>query len=118
MKNYSNPTDPHCTTRADRDSALSVAEHLGISTFVICDFRTQYHDTILTSIYDGYQKGITPNPDVLCNTQIKFKLFLEQALSLGCDYVATGHYAQITHDTHYHLHRGIDNTKDQSYFLS
>lgn len=141
MKNYSDPDNPNCTTRQDRDSALKVAEHLGIKTFIIFDFRTEYEERIINYIYEGYKSGITPNPDVFCNNLIKFDLFLEQALKLGCDYVATGHYARKTHkqtetsdrDGHpspeerlsdegegsgVRLQRAIDKTKDQSYFLA
>ena len=89
MKNYANPEDPHCTTRQDRDSAIKVAEHLGIKTFIIFDFRKEYEERIINYIYEGYKSGITPNPDVFCNNLIKFDLFLEEALKLGCDYVAT-----------------------------
>lgn len=119
MKNYADESNPHCQTRQDRDSALQVAQHLGIKTFIIFDFRKQYRDTIVDYIIRGYESGITPNPDILCNSEIKFKLFLDHALDLGCHYIATGHYAQIDHtDTWYHLLRWTDHHKDQSYFLS
>ena len=93
MKNYSEPENPHCTTRIDRDMAIKVAEHLGIKTFIIFDFRKEYEERIINYIYEWYKSGITPNPDIFCNNLIKFDLFLEEALKLGCDYVATGHYA-------------------------
>lgn len=115
MKNYSEPDNPHCTTRIDRDMAIKVAEHLGIKTFIIFDFRKEYQERIIDYIYDGYKKWLTPNPDVFCNNLIKFDLFLEQAIKLWCDYVATGHYAIIKDNI---LYRGKDNNKDQSYFLS
>ena len=115
MKNYSEPENPHCTTRIDRDMAIKVAEHLGIKTFIIFDFRQEYQERIIDYIYDGYQQWLTPNPDVFCNNLIKFDLFLEQAKKLWCDYVATGHYAIIKD---HKLYRGKDKTKDQSYFLS
>jgi tRNA-specific 2-thiouridylase len=82
MKNYAEPENPHCHTRQDRDMALKVAQHLGIKTFIIFDFRHEYHDRIISYIYETYKKGITPNPDVYCNSLIKFDLFLEQALDL------------------------------------
>lgn len=82
MKNYAQPDNPHCTTRQDRDMAIKVAEYLGIKTFIIFDFRKEYQERIIDYIYEGYLKGITPNPDVFCNNLIKFDLFLEQALSL------------------------------------
>ncbi len=124
MKNYSEPDNPHCTTRIDRDMAIKVAEHLGIKTFIIFDFRQEYQERIIDYIYDGYQQWLTPNPDVFCNNLIKFDLFLEQAKRLWCDYVATGHYAiigpPVKGDTAKPrgLFRGKDKTKDQSYFLS
>ena len=119
MKNYVDESNPHCQTRQDRDMALQVAQHLGITTFIIFDFRQQYQETIVHYIIQGYESGITPNPDILCNSEIKFKLFLDRALDLGCQYIATGHYAQITYtDVWYHLLRGADHHKDQSYFLS
>jgi tRNA-uridine 2-sulfurtransferase len=115
MKNYSEPDNPHCTTRMDRDMAIKVAEHLGIKTFIIFDFRKEYQERIIDYIYDGYKKWLTPNPDVFCNNLIKFDLFLEQAIKLWCEYIATGHYAIIKDNL---LYRGKDNNKDQSYFLS
>ena len=115
MKNYSEPDNPQCTTRQDRDMAIKVAEHLGIKTFIIFDFRKEYQERIIDYIYDGYKKWLTPNPDVFCNNLIKFDLFLEQALRLWYDYIATGHYAIIKDNI---LYRGKDNNKDQSYFLS
>ena len=130
MKNYSEPDNPHCQTRQDRDMAIKVAEHLGIKQFIIFDFRTEYHDRIIQYIYDGYKAGITPNPDVFCNNLIKFDLFLEQALAMGCDAIATGHYARSLPPWQGPLTRGnerrvgvgllrwADKTKDQSYFLS
>lgn len=119
MKNYADESNPNCETKADRDMAIKVAQHLWITTFVIFDFRKQYHDTVVQYIYDGYKAGITPNPDILCNSEIKFKLFLEEGKKLGCDYMATGHYARIRHDENgYHLLKGVDENKDQSYFLA
>ena len=115
MKNYSEPENPHCTTRIDRDMAIKVAEHLGIKTFIIFDFRKEYKERIIDYIYEWYKSGITPNPDIFCNNLIKFDLFLEEALKLGCDYVATGHYAIKNDDK---LFRWLDHTKDQSYFLA
>lgn len=138
MKNYADESNPNCHTREDRDIAMKVAQHLGIKTFVIFDFRKEYEEHIIRYIYEGYQQGITPNPDVLCNTMVKFDLFLEAGLHLGCDAVATGHYARIiSHvksppeggkgqkkvvghpsEKYFSLLKGIDSNKDQSYFLS
>jgi tRNA-specific 2-thiouridylase len=119
MKNYTEPDNPHCHTREDRNMALRVADHLGLDTFVITDFRTEYQERIIDYIYSEYRAGRTPNPDVLCNSLVKFDLFLEKALSLGCDGVAMGHYARVKCvNDQYQLLRGVDLTKDQSYFLS
>jgi len=115
MKNYAEPSNPQCHTREDRNMAIKVAQHLEIDTFIIFDFRQQYKDRIIDYIYQQYEKGVTPNPDVLCNSLIKFDLFLKKAKELGCHAIATGHYA----GKEWHkLLRGKDRTKDQSYFLS
>lgn len=126
MKNYAEPENPHCHTRQDRDMAIRVAHHLGIDTFVIFDFRTQYYERIISYIYKGYEQWRTPNPDVLCNSLIKFDLFLQKAKELWCDAIATWHYAVISKTlqspssttTIYSLSKWKDTTKDQSYFLS
>ncbi|MBU1203128.1 tRNA 2-thiouridine(34) synthase MnmA [Patescibacteria group bacterium] len=120
MKNFSEKVNikGDCPWKEDRLMAYRVATYLKIpiQTF---DFQKQYHDKIVDYIFKTYQKGQTPNPDVLCNNEIKFKLFLEQAKKLGFDKIATGHYAQIKEDKNgYHLLRGKDPNKDQSYFLS
>lgn len=119
MKNYADENNPDCHTRQDRNMAVKVSQHLWITTFVIFDFRQAYHDTIIQYIYDSYHQGLTPNPDILCNTEVKFKLFLEEWIKLWCDYVATGHYVRKQEKNWiYTLHKGIDTNKDQSYFLS
>lgn len=120
MKNYADESNPDCHTRQDRDMALKVSQYLGIQTFVIFDFRKQYHEQIISYIYDTYKQWLTPNPDILCNTLVKFKLFLDEWIKLGCDYVATGHYARIKklEDGSTQLLKWIDQKKDQSYFLS
>ncbi|USN54244.1 MAG: hypothetical protein H6765_06800 [Candidatus Peribacteria bacterium] len=82
MKNYADESNPNCHTREDRNMAIKVAQHLGIKTFVIFDFREEYDEKIIQYIYAGYQAGATPNPDVLCNSEIKFQLFLQKALDL------------------------------------
>jgi len=82
-----------CSKRDSRDAAL-VAQKLKIP-FYIWDFRKQYEKKVIKYMIDGYKKGLTPNPDVMCNKEIKFGLFLERALKLGADYVATGHYARL-----------------------
>jgi len=119
MKNYADETNPQCHTREDRDMALKVAAHLGIKTFIIFDFRKEYDERIIQYIYDGYKQWLTPNPDVLCNSLVKFDLFLAEAKKLWCDGVATGHYARVSCKKDiYYLSKWVDTNKDQSYFLS
>lgn len=111
--------DGNCPTRTDLDEAKKVADFLGIQLFTF-DFTVEYEKLIMEYIFEGYRKGITPNPDVLCNSLVKFDLFLKEAISYGFDYVATGHYARIEKDTNgvCHLLKGNDPNKDQSYFLA
>jgi tRNA-specific 2-thiouridylase len=119
MKNYADTSNPNCQTKQDRDDAIAVARHLGIKTFLIQDFCKEYDERILQYIYRSYAAWLTPNPDVFCNSEVKFDLFLELAVSLGCDAVATGHYARVVHDNNYYtLLKWVDSSKDQSYFLS
>jgi len=119
MKNYADEQNPDCHTRQDRNMAIKVSQFLDIKTFIIFDFREEYQRSIISYIYETYKQGLTPNPDILCNTLIKFKLFLEEWKRLGCDIVATGHYARIQQDASwYHLLKWKDENKDQSYFLS
>ncbi|MFA5098967.1 MAG: tRNA 2-thiouridine(34) synthase MnmA [Candidatus Paceibacterota bacterium] len=101
-----------CSKRDSRDAAL-VAQKLKIP-FYVWDFRKQYEKKVIEYMIDGYKKGLTPNPDVMCNKEIKFGLFLEKALKLGADYVATGHYVKIKNGN---LFIAKDKNKDQSYFL-
>jgi len=120
MKNFSEKVNikGECPWKEDRLMAYRVASYLKvpIQTF---DFETEYHNKIVNYIFESYQAGLTPNPDVLCNNEIKFKLFLDQASKLGFDKIATGHYAQIKEDKDgFHLLRGKDSNKDQSYFLA
>ncbi|MDD3262722.1 MAG: tRNA 2-thiouridine(34) synthase MnmA [Candidatus Absconditabacteria bacterium] len=117
MKNYVSDSGT-CTTYDDSQEAIKVADFLGIELLSF-DMQQEYNDRIIQYIYDGYSKGITPNPDVLCNSLIKFDVFLERALALGFDKIAMGHYARIVEDGgQYKLFRGIDYNKDQSYFLA
>ncbi len=111
--------DGNCPTRTDLDEAKKVADFLGIQLFTF-DFTVEYEKLIMDYIFEWYRKGITPNPDVLCNSLVKFDLFLKEAISYGFDYVATGHYARIEKDTAgiCHLLKGNDPNKDQSYFLA
>ncbi|MBU1927062.1 MAG: tRNA 2-thiouridine(34) synthase MnmA, partial [Gammaproteobacteria bacterium] len=106
-----------CTADDDLIDAQAVALKLGIKLHVI-NFSAEYWDRVFTLFLEEHKQGRTPNPDILCNTEIKFKAFLEHAMELGADYIATGHYAQKKHDAlGYHLLKGIDVKKDQSYFL-
>lgn len=115
-----NPTnnDDVCPQEKDYNDAKKVAEHLGIEIRRV-DFIKEYWDQVFTYFIDEYAKGRTPNPDILCNKHIKFKSFLDYALSIGADYIATGHYARISHEDPQEsiLLRGVDNNKDQTYFL-
>ena len=107
-----------CPWIEDSNDALLVAQHLGIP-FQVIDLSEAYKSRIVDYMFDEYQRGRTPNPDVLCNREIKFDVFLEAALQLGADYVATGHYCRKAenNDGTFSLLAGIDKTKDQSYFL-
>lgn len=120
MKNFSEKVNikGECPWKEDRLMAYRVAAFLKvpIRTF---NFEREYHKKVVEYIFDTYKKGATPNPDVLCNNEIKFKLFLDKALLLGFDKIATGHYARIKKDKNgFHLLKGLDPAKDQVYFLS
>jgi len=117
MKNYISDTW-NCTTYQDADEAIKVAKFLWIEILSF-DLIKEYNEKIINYIYDGYKKGITPNPDVFCNNLIKFDVFLNKALEMWFDGIATWHYARIIEEAKkYKLYRGIDYNKDQSYFLS
>jgi len=121
IKNWSDTKDlatGECAWKGERRDAMRVAARLGIP-LVTFDFEKAYRQRVVDALFKGYAKGLTPNPDVLCNEEIKFGLFLAQARKLGCDFVATGHYARIRRDASgvAHLLRGLDPDKDQSYFL-
>lgn len=107
-----------CPWIDDSNDALQVAEHLGIPFHTI-DLSIPYKERIVDYMFREYEQGRTPNPDVLCNREIKFDVFLQAALSLGADYVATGHYCRKEMDKYgvSHLLAGKDRNKDQSYFL-
>lgn len=107
-----------CPWKEDRLMAYRIAAQLDVPIQTL-DFQKEYHEKVVDYIFDSYQKGLTPNPDILCNNEIKFKLFLEYAKENGFDKIATGHYAQVTEDKDgFHLLRGKDPNKDQSYFLA
>lgn len=107
-----------CPWIDDSNDALLVAENLGIP-FQVLDLSKEYKERIVDYMFSEYESGRTPNPDVLCNREIKFDVFLKAAMELGADYVATGHYCRKTTDEHgvHHLLSGLDPNKDQSYFL-
>jgi len=101
----------------EAEDARRVADKLKIPFYVL-DMEKEYKERVVDYMIEGYKKGITPNPDVMCNREIKFGLFLEKALSMGGDFVATGHYAKIKEENgEYHIYAGRDDNKDQSYFL-
>ncbi len=107
-----------CPQEKDYMDAVSVANQLGIKLHRI-DFIEEYWNEVFTYFIEEYKKNRTPNPDILCNKEIKFKAFLKAAESMGADYIAMGHYARVIHDKDKHyLLRGIDTNKDQTYFLS
>ena len=107
-----------CPQEKDYMDALEVGKQLGIKVERI-DFVKEYWDEVFTYFLDEYKKGRTPNPDVMCNRYIKFDSFKREAMKLGCDYIAMGHFAQTKEiDGRCHLYKGIDSNKDQSYFLA
>ncbi len=124
MKNWHDDSvtiSNECPWLEDSNDALIVAEKLGIP-FQVVDLSEQYKERIVDYMFDEYEKGRTPNPDVLCNREIKFDVFMDIAMNLGADYVATGHYCRkeeeiIDGKPVYKLLAGKDNNKDQSYFL-
>ncbi|KPU45685.1 tRNA-specific 2-thiouridylase MnmA [Oxobacter pfennigii] len=118
MKNWDEKDEfGYCTAAEDYEDVRAVCDQIGIPCYTV-NFEKEYWDRVFTYFLDEYKKGRTPNPDVMCNKEIKFKAFLEHALKLGADYLATGHYAQIDFkDDEYRLLRGVDSNKDQTYFL-
>lgn len=124
MKNWHDDSvtiSNECPWLEDSNDALLVAEKLGIP-FQTVDLSEQYREKIVDYMFNEYEQGRTPNPDVLCNREIKFDVFMKIALSLGADYVATGHYCRkgeviVDGKPVYQLLAGIDSNKDQSYFL-
>ncbi len=107
----------HCTSAEDKQQVHLVGEHLDIPTEVI-DFSDAYQDRVFEHMLTSLQQGYTPNPDVLCNQEIKFQALLEYALNQQADALITGHYATlIAENNHHYLKQGVDPNKDQSYFL-
>ena len=121
MKNWHDESvtiSDECPWIDDSNDALMVADSLGIP-FQVIDLSKEYKERIVNYMFNEYKKGRTPNPDVLCNREIKFDVFLKAALDLGADYVATGHYCQkeMNENQEWELLSGKDRSKDQSYFL-
>ena len=118
MKNWEDDDDDeHCSSREDWVDAVSVADVLGIEIEQV-NFAAEYKERVFAHFLDEYRVGRTPNPDVLCNNEIKFAAFLDHALKSGADRIATGHYAGVREvDGLFQLMKGEDGTKDQSYFL-
>ena len=123
MKNWEDDDDSeYCSTRKDWIDAVSVADVLGVDIEAV-NFAAEYKDRVFAEFLREYQAGRTPNPDVLCNAEIKFKAFLDHAMKLGADLIATGHYARVrevgagANTGRFELLKACDASKDQSYFL-
>lgn len=114
MINYLDEQNPNCPTRDDIKVAKEVAEYLDIPFFTF-DYRDEYEKKVLNYMYEWYQKWITPNPDIMCNSEVKFKVFQDEAIELWFDKIATWHYARTFE---WKLLKWLDNNKDQSYFLA
>ncbi|WP_353172085.1 tRNA 2-thiouridine(34) synthase MnmA [Paracandidimonas soli] len=120
MKNWEDDDDSeYCSSRQDWLDAASVADLVGVDIEAV-NFAAEYKDRVFSEFLREYEAGRTPNPDVLCNAEIKFKAFLDHAMALGAERIATGHYARVRQDpatARYQLLKALDHTKDQSYFL-
>lgn len=121
MKNWEDDDDSeYCSSRQDFIDATSVADVVGIDIEAV-NFAKEYKDRVFSNFLEEYSAGRTPNPDILCNSEIKFRAFLDHAMRMGADWIATGHYARVQRpegvDGPTKLLRGIDPGKDQSYFL-
>jgi len=122
MKNWEDDDDSeYCSTRQDLLDAASVADRVGVE-FEYVNFAAEYKDRVFAEFLREYAAGRTPNPDVLCNAEIKFKAFLDHAMALGAEHIATGHYARVRavdgpHGRTHQLLKAVDASKDQSYFL-
>lgn len=118
MQNWEDDdNDEYCSIKQDSFDAIAVADIIGIDIDIV-NFAAQYKDKVFAYFLQEYSAGRTPNPDVLCNAEIKFKCFLDYAVGQGADTIATGHYArkEVRNGVHYLL-KGLDRNKDQSYFL-
>src|ERR1700716_2559754 len=118
MKNWEDDDDDgYCSTRQDLIDAASAADVIGVELEAV-NFAAEYKDRVFADFLREYSAGRTPNPDVLCNAEIKFKAFLDHAMRLGAEKIATGHYAQVREQSGaFQLLKGLDPLKDQSYFL-
>lgn len=120
MKNWEDDDDSEfCSSNIDFVDAAAVADVIGIEIEHV-NFAAEYKDRVFAEFLREYQAGRTPNPDVLCNAEIKFKAFLDHAMRLGAEKIATGHYARVRHNAltqRFELLKGLDPSKDQSYFL-
>lgn len=115
MKNWED--DELCPAAQDFSDVQQVASKIGIPCYPV-NFSKQYWDLVFTDFLRDYALGYTPNPDILCNKEIKFNLFMKKAMEMGADFLATGHYAQnLTINQEHHLFKGLDPEKDQTYFL-
>lgn len=117
MKNWEEESNGVCHAQQDYDDVAAVCAVLDIPHYTI-NFAEEYRERVFNNFLQDLKRGFTPNPDILCNREIKFDLFLQKALSLGADFLATGHYCQnVVERGHHCLARGADEGKDQSYFL-
>ena len=118
MKNWEDDdNDENCSSKQDLIDAVSVADRIGIEIEAV-NFSKEYKERVFQNFLDEYQAGRTPNPDIFCNSEIKFKAFLDHAMGLGADLIATGHYAQVREKNGlFQLLKAEDGSKDQSYFL-
>jgi tRNA-specific 2-thiouridylase len=118
MKNWEDDDDDeYCSSKQDLIDAVAVAEKIGVDIEVV-NFAKEYKEKVFSLFINDLEKGVTPNPDILCNSEIKFNAFLNHAISMGAEKIATGHYAKVQEiDGSFYLLKGDDGTKDQSYFL-
>ena len=118
MKNWEDDDDSeYCSSRQDLIDAASAADIIGIDLEAV-NFAKEYKERVFSNFLEEYSAGRTPNPDVLCNAEIKFKAFLDHAMRMGADHIATGHYCRVRERNGlFELLRGSDPSKDQSYFL-